>query len=47
MARKLTIRWARASEKASGIRAGGSQSEIWPSRVWPDMYSSNWIWPMG
>ena len=33
--------------KASGTRAGGSQSETWPSSVLPDMYSKSWICPMG
>ena len=36
-----------APDSASGTRAGGSQSETCPSSVWPDMYSSSWMWPIG
>ncbi len=43
----LSIRSAMALAKTSGTRAGGSQSETSPSRVWPDMYSRSWMWPIG
>ncbi len=37
----------RAGQSASGTSAGGSQSETCPSSVWPHMYSSSWMWPIG
>ena len=45
--RKLSIRSAMALVRTSGTRAGGSQSQTWPSSVWPDMYSSSWMCPIG